>query len=81
MAPNKADKIKALFKLVQKRHKHAPPVPKRSVLEHLMYAAVLEDATLEAADAAFAVLEHHYIDWNEIRVSPSSRGVGKYVSK
>lgn len=69
MAPNKADKIKALFKLVQKRHKHAPPVPKRSVLEHLMYAAVLEDATLEAADAAFAVLEHHYIDWNEIRVS------------
>ncbi len=69
MSLNKSDKIKALFKLVQKRHKYVPPVQQQDVLEHLIYAAVLENATYEAADAAYAVLEHHYIDWNEIRVS------------
>ena len=69
MAPNKTDKIKSLFKLVQKRHKHAPTPPTRNVLEHLIYAAVLENASFEAADQALAILEHHYIDWNEVRVS------------
>ena len=41
-------------------------------MEHLIYAACLENATFEQADEAFSVLEHHYIDWNEIRVSTAA---------
>ena len=33
-----------------------------------MYAALLENATFDKADFAYAVLENYYIDWNEIRV-------------
>ncbi len=68
-APNRTTKIQSLFKLLQKRYKHAPQTPERSVLEHLIFAACLENATFEQAENAFAVLEHHYIDWNEVRVS------------
>lgn len=69
---SRSGKFKSLFKLLQKRFKHAPEVPTRSVLEHLIYAACLENATYEQADGAFIVLEHHYIDWNEIRVSTAN---------
>jgi len=42
--------------------------PQRTVLETLMYAALLENATFDKADFAYTVLENYYIDWNEIRV-------------
>lgn len=66
---NRTDKIKSLFKALQKQIKYSIKPAKKKVLEHLIYAACLENASFEAADAAFAVLTHHYIDWNEIRVS------------
>lgn len=69
---NRAEKFKSLFKLLQKTIKHAPVISERSVLEHLIYSACLENASVEQADEAFVVLEHHYIDWNEIRVSTAS---------
>lgn len=68
-APSKTKKIESLTKLLQKRLKGLPGPPERTVLEHLIYAALLENASFEKADAAYAVLEHHFIDWNEIRVS------------
>lgn len=68
----RTEKIKALFKALQKRIKHVVRPVERTVLQHLIYAACLENATYEAADSALAVLEHHYIDWNEIRVSTAS---------
>lgn len=68
--PNKNQKIESLVKLVQKRCRGAglSTPPQRTVLETLMYAALLENATFDKADAAYAVLENYYIDWNEIRV-------------
>ena len=66
----KNQKIEALAKLVQKKCRGtgltAPP--QRTVLETLMYAALLENATFDKADLAYTVLENYYIDWNEIRV-------------
>ena len=66
----KNQKIEALVKLVQKRCRGAglTAPPQRTVLETLMYAALLENATFDQADLAYTVLENYYIDWNEIRV-------------
>ena len=66
----KNQKIEALAKLVQKRARGAglTAPPQRTVLETLMYAALLENATFDKADLAYTVLENYYIDWNEIRV-------------
>jgi len=66
----KNQKIEALVKLVQKRSRGAglTAPPQRTVLETLMYAALLENATFDKADLAYTVLENYYIDWNEIRV-------------
>ncbi|MCL2304272.1 MAG: hypothetical protein FWC43_02900 [Planctomycetaceae bacterium] len=69
---NRTTKIKSFQKFLKKRYKHVPQTQSRKVLEHLIYAACLENATFEQADAAFSVLEHHYIDWNEIRVSTAN---------
>lgn len=68
-AISKTKKIESLAKLLQKRYKNQSVPPERTVLEHLIYAALLENAPLELADSAYAVLEHYFIDWNEIRVS------------
>ena len=69
-APTKNQKIEALVKLVQKRSRGAglTAPPQRTVLETLMYAALLENAAFDKADIAYTVLENSYIDWNEIRV-------------
>ena len=68
-ATNRTDKVKLLVKTLQKRYKHIPKPTTRNLLECLMYAACLENATFDAAESAYSVLEHHYIDWNELRVS------------
>ena len=68
-ATNRIDKIKLLFKALQKRYKHVPKHAERGLLESLMFAACLENASFDAAESAYSVLEHHYIDWNELRVS------------
>ena len=70
VALTKNQKIAALVKLVQKRCRGAglTAPPKRTVLETLMYAALLENATFDKANLAYTVLENYYIDWNEIRV-------------
>ena len=45
------------------------PDPQRSVIEHLLFAACLEDAKYDAAEQAFAALVHNFFDWNEVRVT------------
>jgi len=65
----KTKKIASLAKLLHRRFKGLPLPSERAVLEHLMYAALLENASFDEADAAYAMLESYFIDWNEIRVS------------
>lgn len=66
---NRGDRIQLLQKVVSK---HFTPVlaPKdRNILEHLIYASVLEDAPYDVADEAFHRLQECFVDWNEVRVT------------
>lgn len=65
---NRADVLKRLY--TELKRKFTPTVPvERTVLEHFIYATCLEDATYEAANAAFNALVSTMSGWNEVRVS------------
>jgi len=61
-----------LQKALKKHYKPTGPDPQRSVLEHLLFACVLEDAPHDLAEEAFAALVHTFFDWNEVRVTSVS---------
>jgi endonuclease-3 len=61
-----------VHKTLKKHYKPVSPRADRSVLEHLMFACCLEDAGYDAAEEAFAALEHTFFDWNEVRVTSLS---------
>jgi endonuclease III len=67
-ASNRSTLITKSHNVLKKHYKPISPPADRSVIEHLLYAAVLEDSRFEAADEAFAKL-HQYFDWNEVRVT------------
>lgn len=46
-----------------------PDLPKRPVLEQMLYAVCREGTTSELADKGFARLRDEFFDWNEVRVS------------
>ena len=66
---NRAAKLAKLHRVAKKHYQPVTPPSDRSVLEHLLYACVLEDTKFEAADEAFARLLQDYFDWNEVRVT------------
>ncbi|MSQ93169.1 MAG: endonuclease [Gemmataceae bacterium] len=51
------------------KHLKTKPLEARPVLEQFVYAILRENATRESADQAFASLQEHFFDWNEVRVS------------
>ncbi|MGO9111223.1 MAG: hypothetical protein ACLP9L_18515 [Thermoguttaceae bacterium] len=61
-----------IHKVLKKYYKPVAPPAERTVLEHLLFACVLEDARYEAAEEAFAALKHTFYDWNEVRVTSIS---------
>ena len=65
----RADRFEQLFKALKKHYKPISPVVDRKVLDHILYACCLQDASYEAADEAFAKLQQTYFDSNEIRVT------------
>lgn len=69
MTTNRTSQIAKVHKVLKKHYKPVAPPAERSVLEHLLYACVLENARYEAADEAYARLRESYFDWNEIRVT------------
>lgn len=66
---NRGQRITKLLTQVKKQYKPVPGPPQRSLLEHLLYAAVLENSPYEVADKVFADLQNSYCGWNEVRVS------------
>lgn len=68
-AKNRADLLTKLHKVVKKEYSLIATPSNRTVLEHMVYGAVLEDSTFEAADEAFAKLQENFYDWNEVRVT------------
>jgi len=68
-AKNRADLINKLHKVAKKQYPLVATPSNRTVLEHMIYGAVLEDSTFESADEAFAKLQENFYDWNEVRVT------------
>ncbi len=66
---NRGDRIQLLQKVLKKHYKPAPPVEGRTVLEHLMFASLVEDAPFDAAEEIFQRLPDLYVDHNEVRVT------------
>jgi endonuclease III len=61
-----------IHKVLKKYYKPAAPPTDRPVLEHLLFGCCLEDARYEAAEEAFAAIQHTFFDWNEVRVTSLS---------
>lgn len=69
MSTSRSSKIEQLFKSLRKHFKTVPSTPERSVIDHIVYASILEETTFDQADEALAKLLQAYVDYNEIRVT------------
>jgi hypothetical protein len=67
--PNRSALIARTLKVIRKHFKPVAQPKDRSVLEHLLFACLLEDSPQEAAEQVFQALKHDYFGWNEVRVS------------
>ncbi len=66
---NRGDRIQLLQKVLKKHYKPVPPAEGRTVLEHLIFSSLVEDAPFEAAEEIFQRLPELYVDHNEVRVT------------
>lgn len=65
---NRAALIGKAHKVLKKHYKPVDYI-ERPLLEQLLFACCLENATYDAAEAAFQKLASGFFDWNEVRVS------------
>lgn len=68
-APSRSAQFTKLHKVLKKHYKPVSVSAERPVLEHLVFACLLEDAPYDVAEETFAKMVEEYFDWNEIRVS------------
>ena len=68
-ASNRANLIGKLHAALKKHYKVPPAQPARPLLEHALYASLLEDCPADLADEALAKCEQEFFDWNEVRVT------------
>lgn len=68
-ATNRSALFGKIHKVLRKHYDPVAPPSERTLLEHVLYACVLENARHEAVDDVFARLQKNYFDWNEIRVT------------
>ncbi len=68
-AQNRGTRITKLLGQVKKQFKSVDAPPSRTLIEHLLFACLLENSPHAAAEEAFAGLKTDYFDWNEVRVS------------
>lgn len=66
---NRAALITKLHRVLKKNYKPAAPAAKETVLDDMLFAACLENASPEQAEAAFTALHERFFDLNEVRVS------------
>jgi endonuclease-3 len=71
-ASNRANLIGKLNTALKKHYKPLPAQPTRPLLEHVLYASLLEDAPAELADEGMAKCEQEFFDWNEVRVTTAT---------
>ncbi|TWT54016.1 hypothetical protein Pla22_16500 [Rubripirellula amarantea] len=68
-ASQRAARIGKLHTALKKHYKPQPTGATRPLLEHVLYASLLEDAPSELADEGMAKCEQEFFDWNEVRVT------------
>lgn len=66
---NRAQLLTRLQKAVRKAYKQVPVQTDRPVMEHLLFACLLEDAQQQPAEDALAAVADAFFDWNEVRVT------------
>jgi endonuclease-3 len=67
--PNRSALIARTIKVLKKNFKPVAPPKDRTLLEHLLFACLLEDSPHEVAEQVFQSLKSDYFGWNEVRVS------------
>ena len=68
-ASNRASLIGKLQTALKKFYQPLPTQPTRPLLEHVLYASLLEDAPADLADEGMAKCEQEFFHWNEVRVT------------
>jgi len=64
----RAEILSKAHKVLKKHYKSVPPAD-RPLLEQMLFASCLENASYEKAETAFAALTEMFFDLNEVRVS------------
>jgi endonuclease III len=67
--PNRAALIKKTVRVLRKHFTAYTPAKDRTLLEHMLFACLLENSNHEAAEKAYASVTKNYFDLNEVRVS------------
>ena len=68
-SPNRTALIKKTVRVLRKHFTSHAPAKDRTLLEHMLFACLLENSNHEAAERAFANISKDYFDLNEVRVS------------
>jgi endonuclease-3 len=71
-APSRSTLIAQTHKVLKRHYQPIAPDNSRSILEHVIYGLLLENAPYAAADGVMASLRETYFDWNEVRVAAVS---------
>jgi hypothetical protein len=71
-APSRSTVLTQIQKVLKRHYDPVPLDASRSVLEHMIYGLLLENAPYATADAVLAALRESYFDWNEVRVAAVS---------
>lgn len=71
-ASNRAGAIAKMHTALKKHYKAEPAQPTRPLLEHILYASLLEDCPADLADEGLAKCEQEFFDWNEVRVTTAT---------
>jgi len=71
-APSRTAQLSDFYKALKKHYKPVATDFNRSFLEHLIFAGILENASYDVAQQAYASLHEEFFDYNEIRVTSVS---------
>jgi endonuclease-3 len=72
MAVNRSALLVKTHKVLKKHYNPVAPNLRLPLMQQLLYACCLENATDDVADKALAALENQYYDLNEVRVSTAT---------
>jgi endonuclease III len=75
-APNRTALIVKAHKVLKQHYEVIKPDEERPLLQHMLFACCLENATYATAEKVYGRLTHNFFDWNEVRVSTVSELAG-----